>query len=59
MKALVYLVLIIALIVLVPLAIIWSLNTLFSLNIEYIWQAWVAVFILLFVFRGNASYSSS
>jgi hypothetical protein len=36
-------VLLIALIVLGPLATIWSLNTLFNLNIDYTFWTWLAV----------------
>jgi hypothetical protein len=38
-----------------PFAIVWALNTLFSLNIAYSWQSWLAVLILAQVLRENSS----
>jgi uncharacterized membrane protein (DUF485 family) len=36
-----------------PLAIIWALNTLFSLGIAYGFSQWLATFLLLSVFNVN------
>jgi hypothetical protein len=36
-----------------PLAIIWALNTLFSLGIAYGFYEWMATFLLLSVFNAN------
>ena len=36
-----------------PLAIIWALNTLFSLGIAYGFYEWLATFLLLSVFNAN------
>lgn len=38
-----------------PLAIIWALNTLFSLSIAYTWQTWLAVNILGSAYTGIVS----
>ena len=42
-------------IVFTPLAVIWALNTLFSLAIAYSFWNWVAVVVLMSVFSGAAS----
>jgi len=41
----------------VPLILIWSLNTLFSLNIDYTWQTWIAAAMLIVFF--GPKYSSN
>lgn len=49
--------LVLALIVLGPLAVIWALNTLFSLGIAYTFWNWLAVVVLqsfVFSFRFNS-----
>lgn len=33
-----------------PLIIIWSINNLFNLEIQYTWKTWVSVYVLLVVF---------
>ena len=49
-------VLLAALIIAFPFAIIWALNTLFSLGIAYSFVNWLAVVVLkLFVFADNVS----
>ena len=51
-----YIFLVIALIIVFPFAIIWALNTLFSLGIAYTFWNWLAVVVLkLFVFADNVS----
>ena len=46
-------VLLVSVIAFFPLAIIWALNTLFSLGIAYGFAEWVATFLLLSVFNVN------
>jgi hypothetical protein len=53
--ALLFVVLIIALIIVMPLAGIWSLNLLFKLTIPYSLNTWLASFVLIVIFRGNIS----
>lgn len=48
---------IIAAIILSPLATIWSLNTLFSLNIAYTVWTWLAAVWLSMVTFGNIAYT--
>jgi hypothetical protein len=36
-----------------PFLLIWSLNTLFNLNIEFTFWTWLAGFILILLFRGQ------
>lgn len=45
----------------VPLGFIWSLNTLFSFDISYTWQTWLAAFMILAFFgpKGNLSNKST
>jgi hypothetical protein len=43
----------IAVIIAFPLAIIWAMNTLFSLGIAYGFSQWLATFLLLSVFNVN------
>jgi hypothetical protein len=38
------------LIVCAPLAVVWALNTLFSLGLAYSWREWLAVVVLLGAF---------
>lgn len=52
MKAILWLVFVIALVILGPLATIWSLNTLFPVvAIPYTWETWLAAVILAGVFK--------
>ena len=45
----------------VPLGFIWSLNTLFSFDISYTWQTWLASLMILAFFgpKGNFSNNSN
>lgn len=52
MKAILWLVFVIALVIIGPLATIWSLNTLFPVvAIPYTWETWLAAVILAGVFK--------
>jgi len=45
--------------VLFPFAIIWALNTLFSLSLGYTFWNWLAVIVLHIFFQGNAIITSN
>jgi hypothetical protein len=40
-------VILVSLIVCAPLAVVWALNTLFSMGLAYTWREWLAVVVLL------------
>lgn len=42
-----------------PLILIWSLNTLFSSNIDYTWQTWIAAAMLIVFFGPRLSSNGS
>jgi hypothetical protein len=41
-----------------PFLLIWSVNGLFSLSIQYTWMNWFYAFVLMVLLRGSASYKS-
>lgn len=41
----------------IPLSLIWSLNTLFKLDILYTWETWLSAAILIVFFGQKVSYS--
>lgn len=49
--------LVIAILVGFPAAFIWSLNTLFELEIEYTWKTWLAAMFLGSLFAGRMTRS--
>jgi hypothetical protein len=48
----------IGLILITPFLLIWSVNGLFSLSIQYTWMNWFYAFVLMVLLRGSASYKS-
>jgi hypothetical protein len=40
-----------------PIVLIWSLNTLFSMQIEYSWPNWLAAFCLGMFARGSITFN--
>jgi hypothetical protein len=60
MKGLIVIVLFVALIVFMPCLVIWSLDTLFGLHIDYSVKSWFAVLVLSFLVGGSKiSYKAS
>lgn len=49
----------IAAVVGMPLAVIWALNTLFSLGLEFTFWNWLATFVLMGAARGNVTVNKS
>lgn len=43
----------------IPLLIIWSMNSLFMLNIPYTWKTWLSVYVLWAVFSATVNKESS
>jgi|APGre2960657404_1045060.scaffolds.fasta_scaffold00085_28 hypothetical protein len=54
----VVLVVILSVIALIPLAIVWSLNTLFSLGIPYSFWSWLAVVILNLTWLSKPNFTN-
>lgn len=54
-----FILLLIIAIFLMPLAVVWSLNTLFSLNIAYSWQTWLAIIIIGVYFKQTVLYDKN
>jgi len=48
----------IGLVLITPFLLIWSVNGLFSLSIQYTWMNWFYAFVLMVLLRGSASYKS-
>jgi hypothetical protein len=53
-KILTFIILVMLCLIFYPLAVIWSLNSLFSLTIKYNFWSWISVVILHIFFQGNA-----
>jgi len=47
----------IGLILITPFLLIWSVNGLFSLTIQYTWTNWLYAFVIMLLVRGSASYT--
>lgn len=48
----------IGIILITPFLLIWSVNGLFSLSIQYTWMNWFYALVLMVLLRGSASYKS-
>ena len=48
----------IGLVLITPFLLIWSVNGLFGLMIQYTWMNWFYAFVLMVLLRGSASYKS-
>ena len=48
----------IGIVLITPFLLIWSVNGLFSLSIQYTWMNWLYAFVLMILLRGSASYKS-
>jgi len=44
------------LLIFMPLALLWSLDTIFNLNIEYSFWTWMAALFMFWFFRGQKEY---
>lgn len=55
MKVLLLILIVVALVAIGPLLLIWALNTLFGLGIEYNFWTWCAAFILSAAAKANVS----
>jgi hypothetical protein len=49
----------IGLILFTPFLLIWSVNGLFSLAIQYTWSNWMYALVIMLLVRGSASYTKS
>jgi hypothetical protein len=48
----------IGLVLITPFLLIWSVNGLFSLSIQYTWMNWFYALVLMVLLRGSATYKS-
>jgi hypothetical protein len=48
----------IGIVLITPFLLIWSVNGLFSLSIQYTWMNWFYAFVIMVLLRGSASYKS-
>jgi hypothetical protein len=49
----------IGLILFTPFLLIWSVNGLFALTIQYTWSNWMYALVIMLLVRGSASYTKS
>jgi hypothetical protein len=49
----------IGLLLITPFLLIWSVNGLFSLTIQYTWTNWFYALVIMLLVRGSASYKKS
>jgi len=49
----------IGLILITPFLLIWSVNGLFSLTIQYTWMNWLYAFVIMLLVRGSATYTKT
>jgi hypothetical protein len=49
----------IGLILFTPFLLIWSVNGLFALAIQYTWSNWMYALVIMLLVRGSASYTKS
>jgi hypothetical protein len=49
----------IGLILFTPFLLIWSVNGLFALAIQYTWSNWMYALVIMLLVRGSASYKKS
>ena len=49
----------IGLILFTPFLLIWSVNGLFSLTIQYTWSNWLYAFVIMLLVRGSATYTKT
>jgi hypothetical protein len=49
----------IGLVLITPFLLIWSVNGLFGLSIQYTWMNWFYAFVIMVLLRGSASYKST
>jgi len=49
----------IGLILITPFLLIWSVNGLFALTIQYTWSNWFYSLVIMLLVRGSASYTKS
>ena len=49
----------IGLILITPFLLIWSVNGLFALTIQYTWTNWFYALVIMLLVRGSASYTKS
>ena len=57
--AVVFVLLLIAIIVFQPFIIIWAINVLFGVGIPYTFKTWLAMFTIIMVIRSNSAASSN
>jgi hypothetical protein len=48
----------IGIILITPFLLIWSVNGLFGLTIQYTWMNWFYAFVIMVLLRGSATYKS-
>jgi len=51
--------LVIGIILFTPFLLIWSVNGLFSLTIQYTWMNWFYAFVIMYLLRGSVTYNNS
>jgi len=49
----------IGLILITPFLLIWSVNGLFALTIQYTWSNWFYALVIMLLVRGSATYTKS
>ena len=49
----------IGLVLITPFLLIWAINGLFGLTIQYTWMNWFYAFVLMCLLRGSATYKST
>lgn len=49
----------IGIILFTPFLLIWSVNGLFSLTIQYTWMNWFYAFVIMYLLRGSVTYNNS
>ena len=48
----------IGIVLITPFLLIWSVNGLFSLSIQYTWMNWFYAFVIMVLLRGNVNHNS-